>query len=112
MNADGTALYSIGAPPRRSPKAPRALLLQVYDEYVGGYGETRAAIDPHGLTHMSPAVRLPFMHVVVLNGEVVGHWRPAKKTGDGPVDLKLARRAEDRDAVDTAVERFRSFVDT
>ncbi|MHB1169673.1 MAG: winged helix DNA-binding domain-containing protein, partial [Longimicrobiales bacterium] len=36
VDVDGTALYSIGAPPRRSPNAPRALLLQVYDEYVGG----------------------------------------------------------------------------
>ncbi|MHB1169072.1 MAG: DNA glycosylase AlkZ-like family protein, partial [Longimicrobiales bacterium] len=112
VDVDGTALYSIGAPPRRSPNAPRVLLLQIYDEYVGGYGETRAAIDPHGLTHTSPAVRLPFMHMVVLDGEVVGHWRPARKKGDGPVDLKLARRldAADRDAVDAAVERFRSFV--
>ncbi len=108
---DGRQWYSIGAPPRRSPNAPRALLLQVYDEYVGGYGDTRSVIDPHGLTHTSPAVRLPFMHVVVLDGHVVGHWRPAKKKGDSPVDLKLARRldAEAREAVGAAVERFRTF---
>ncbi|HEU5207984.1 MAG TPA: winged helix DNA-binding domain-containing protein [Longimicrobiales bacterium] len=110
---DGAKWYSIGAPPRRSPNAPRALLLQVYDEYVGGYGDTRSVIDPHGLTHMSPAVRLPFMHVVVLDGYVVGHWRPAKKKGDSPVDLKLARRldAEACEAVEVAVERFRSFTE-
>lgn len=108
------SLYGVGSPPRRSPNAPRALLLQVYDEYVGGYGETRHVVDPHGLTHTSPAVRLPFMHVVVLDGLVVGYWRPARKNSDGPVDLKLARRlgADDRAAVEAAVERYREFVTT
>lgn len=104
--------YRVDSPPRRSASAPRALLLQVYDEYVGGYGDTRHVIDPHRLTHTSPAVRLPFMHVVVLDGVVVGHWRPAQKQGGSPVDLKLARRL-DRDgraAVDAAVARYRAFL--
>lgn len=106
--------YRVGSPPRRSPKAPRALLLQIYDEYIGGYGGTRHVVDPFDVMHVNPAYKLSFMHVVVLDGHVIGHWRPAAKKTRGAVDLKLARPLErsDRDEVEAAVARYRTFAST
>lgn len=62
----------------------------------------------------SPAYKLSFMHVVVLDGHVIGHWRPAAKKTRGAVDLKLARPLErsDRDEVEAAVARYRTFAST
>ncbi len=112
VQGGGEALWQIGAPPTRSGKAPPALLLQVYDEYIGGYGgESRRMADPSNLMHATPAVRTPFLHAVLLNGQVVGHGRPAVKGKAGSVDVRLAvaLNAAERAAVDAAIERYRGF---
>jgi len=112
LEADGHRMYTIGAAPRRSPTSPRCMLLQIYDEYVGGYGETRSIVDPHARTHTSPAVRLPFMHVAIFDGVVIGHWRPSRTKGGGVVDLQLAAglSREVRREVDAAIAAYEAFV--
>jgi len=112
LSANGKSWYRIRPTPRSSPNAPRAMLLQIYDEYVGGYGETRHVVDPFDVMHQNPAFRVSFMHVVVLDGHVIGHWRPAAKKAGGSVELQLARRLDrrDRDEVEAAVARYRAFV--
>lgn len=102
-----------GVPPRLAPHAPAAHLLQVYDEFIGGYGApSRRLIDPADLMHAMPAMRTPFMHAVVLDGRVIGHWRPSQRGAAGAVDMKLAVRldAGGREAVEQAVARYRQFL--
>lgn len=110
----GDTWWQVGAPPARSRTAPEAHLLQVYDEYIGGYAnETRRVADPANLMHATPAVRTPFLHAIVLDGQVVGHWRPSVKGRAGSVDVRLAvsLKATQHDAVTAAVERYRRFFD-
>jgi hypothetical protein len=114
VSVGGTRFWRVGEPPRRTPRAHAAFLLQVYDEYLGGYSaDSRRFADPDDLLHATPAVRTPFMHAIVLDGLVVGHWRPARKGAVGAVDVKLgaALDADGRAAVEAAVERYRRFVD-
>lgn len=86
IEVEDRTMYAIGAPPTRSPNAPRAMLLQLLDEYVGGYGETRGLIDPCGRTQVPPGGGDHFFEVVVLDGVVVGNWRPSRTKGCGPVE--------------------------
>lgn len=53
-----------------------------------------------------------YTHVVVLDGQVVGHWRRRLTTKVLTIDMQLARPLGDaeRDALDDAVARYGRFV--
>ncbi|HEX8977000.1 MAG TPA: winged helix DNA-binding domain-containing protein [Solirubrobacteraceae bacterium] len=91
--------------------APRAHLLQGYDEYTVAYRDSRHVVDPARLAAVIPGRTARFTHNLVLDGEIIGHWRHAT-SGPPHVEIQLFRELEPTDtrAVDDAVRRYATFL--
>jgi hypothetical protein len=98
-------------PPPERPGAPRAHLLQGYDEYVMSYSETRDVLDVGGLAGVTPAGEHLHLHAVLVDGQVIGHWRRRPHARRVVLDVQLARAlaADERAALEAAVERYGEF---
>ncbi len=109
----GREYWSAPAPIPAAPDAPSALLLQVLDEYVIGYSESRHLLDIEGLSARRDGDDLAFTHPVVVDTQVAGHWTRTLKARSGVVEAFLYRPlAEDRmDALRAEVERYGRFVE-
>lgn len=97
---------------RPATPAPRAHLLQGYDEYVNAYSESKDVFDIEGLARVVPQGQTMFTHAVLLDGQVVGHWRRRLTREAMTIDVQLAALLDGagRDALDDAVERYGRFV--
>jgi hypothetical protein len=58
---------------------PRAHLLPPYDEYMVGFTDRSAALEPRYAGHMVPGGNGVFFAILVLDGQVVGTWRRAAR---------------------------------
>jgi hypothetical protein len=96
-------------PSHRGP--PVAHLLSIYDEYISSYRDRTTLCDP------ADAKRLvgkgnALAYVVILDGQIAGTWRRA--IGKGVVRVQVAPfqrwSRPQRDAVETAAERFADFL--
>jgi hypothetical protein len=94
--------------------APRAHLLQGYDEYIVGYSESRDVLDVGGVARQVPEGEAMFTHAVALDGQVLGHWRrlvkAAAKAVTIEVQLATALDRAQREALDAEVDRYGTFV--
>ncbi|MDQ3342416.1 MAG: winged helix DNA-binding domain-containing protein [Actinomycetota bacterium] len=113
---DWTCWFAAASPQRPPvsppPASPTAHLLQGYDEYVMGYGESRGVLDVAGLARIVPGGGPMFTHAVILDGQVVGHWRrvPKPKTVAVEVQLAMPLAGAQSAALDDAVARYGRFV--
>jgi hypothetical protein len=91
---------------------PRAHLLQGYDEYVIPYSESKDVLDVARVAGIVRAGRTMFTHAIVLDGQVIGHWRRRPTTKRVAIEAQLGRRLGrvEQQAVDDAVERYARFV--
>jgi hypothetical protein len=107
--AGGRTYWFAEASARRPPASPRIDLVQVYDEYVMGYGESRDVMSPTG-----PAIggKIPFYHAILRDGEMVGHWRHTLEKKAAVLDTHLCRKLDRREAqaLDAAVARYGEFL--
>jgi hypothetical protein len=108
---DGVEFYfrpDTGSAAATAAAGPRIDLIQCYDEYVMGYSATR-----HYLGGNAPAFRMADapIHVVLLDGLMIGSWRHALLPGRCDLDIRLSAPAEPLDvAVDRAVARYAAFL--
>jgi hypothetical protein len=72
-------------------KSPTVDLVQGYDEYVNGYGETKYLLDASGVLRSTPQDRSIFVLSVLLDGQVAGHWRRTIKKGSVSIQVALYR---------------------
>jgi len=103
--------YWLGAGARLSVKpVPSAWLLPPYDEYLIGYRDRSAALDP-GLWNPM-ARRDAFLAPVVLGGRVVGGWRRTIHEEAVAVALELPVRLCRADArlIEDAARRYGDFL--
>jgi hypothetical protein len=98
-----------GEPPAAA-RTPRAHLLQSYDEYIVGYTESRDVLDIAGAARATPGM-IPFSHAILVEGQVVGHWRRQVARGEMTIEARLLRPLGERDrtAVEAAVGRYARF---
>lgn len=92
------------------PNAGDIHLVQIYDECIVGYTESRGALDPGGIAR-GVGVASTFPHAILMNGHVTGRWKRQVK-GDGmTVHVQPLRRwsAAERRALRREVERFGRF---
>ncbi len=100
----------------REEPSPTVHLLQGFDELLVGYRATRPAVNVDGLLPRSVLGRPPFLHLVMLDGQVVGYWRHVPRTGRADEEFAIATRllrplsAREHDALAAAVERYSTFV--
>jgi len=72
---DGVTYWSAPTRPdtaRDRAETPRVHLLQAYDEYLVGYSESKALLDPDGRYRLTPG--LP-NGILIVDTELGGHWR-------------------------------------
>lgn len=111
MDVDGhTYWFAPGAPPQRR-NAPRAYLLQGYDEYVVAYSDSRRVFDIAGVLPSGPTSRPPFTHAIMLDGQIIGHWRRTLKRAALLVEVQLLTKVDRpaRVALEEAVARYARF---
>lgn len=109
---DGRTYWSGPAPPRPyGDPSPTAHLIQCYDEYVVGYGDSRGAMDVSGLAH-APRADGTFIHAILLDTQGVGFWRrvPTSRSVTVETDLLMPLDDAQRAALDDAVARYGRFV--
>ena len=91
-------------------RGPRTVyVLPAYDEYLVAYKDRRAAIDP---AQSAEGTNLIFSPTIVLNGRVVGTWKPAPVKDAVIVTLNpfAALRGTARRAVLDAARRYGTFL--
>jgi hypothetical protein len=90
-----------------APKKPVIDLIQGYDECVMSYRESKNVLfgEPVG----GPAA---FLHTILLDGQILGHWKHTSKRKSLVVETSLHRRLSkgERAALDAAVARFGEFM--
>ena len=105
---DGLVYWTVGPAPRAPVRKRKAHLLPIYDEYLVAYRD-RVAV-PHWPAGTTPGRGiLSYQHTVVVDGQVVGTWRPAAGGGVAVVELRPLN-ARERRAVREAVARYAAFV--
>jgi hypothetical protein len=93
-------------------QSPTIHLLQGYDEYVVGHRAPRDPINVARLTGPSALSRPPFLHAMVLDGQLIGSWRRVPEKEGFAVEIKLLRRlgTREKSALKSAVEAYAGFV--
>jgi hypothetical protein len=88
ITIDGVSYWHAEAPLAGEPRPRRLHLLQGYDEYIVGYSESKYVFDASGAARSPMTQRLSFTGAVVLDTQVVGHWRRA--IGKDAVEIEVA----------------------
>lgn len=71
---DGQSLWCSSSE-RRAKQACTAYLLSIYDEYVSGYKDRRAAATDE-IARRLKSLGNALTHIVVVNDQIVGSWKP------------------------------------
>ncbi len=96
----------------REPPSPTVRLVQGYDEYIVGYGESKFLIDLSGVARSLPRPRGIYTHSVILDGQVVGQWKPVARKKALVVEASLFTPFTDAEtqALGDEVQRYGEFV--
>jgi hypothetical protein len=92
-------------------RAPRALLVPAFDEYLVAYRRRDEVLDPADVARVNAGGGL-LSPVVVVDGYVLGTWKRTLGRADVTVDVRLFHAATDRDvkAIKRAAERYAAFL--
>jgi winged helix DNA-binding protein len=105
--------YWFGSPPRtpKRPPAPRVDLVQGYDEIVMSYSESKDVVAPPAAIPLYRDGHI-FLHAILLDGRLIGHWRHNPPKGSVIIETSLDRSLEplEAQALDAAVERYGRFL--
>jgi len=95
-----------------SAEAPDAFVLPPFDEFLVGYRERSAALDPHYNTLVVPGGNGIFNPIVVIGGRVVGTWKRAFKRDSVVMTFSpfAAFSETQASAITAAAERYGRFV--
>lgn len=102
--------FWIPVEPAATGDAGAAQLLQVYDECIVGYTESRTVLDVGGIA-WATGVATSYPHVLLLDGQLAGRWRRTLSRDGIIVEAQPVRRwtRSDRRAIKQAVEEYGSF---
>ena len=113
VDIDGVKYWS--APAEHGPVPPGeplgAHLLQCYDELIVSYTQTREALRAPGTDFPLLGREKGFRHVVLVQGQLVGHWRDWRSAGGLRTEVRVAQPLTGRDesGVARAIERYVAF---
>jgi hypothetical protein len=100
------------APSDPAPMPQTAYLLPNYDEYTIAYKDRSHFYDASAF--QSPVARdnVPFAHMIVINGRIVGTWKRTLAKNDVRVEAKFlhAPSGPEQRALKTAVEQYGTFL--
>jgi hypothetical protein len=97
---------------KRTTPTDSVHLLPNYDELFIGYRDRSAILERVGNVKPLQRDAAPFANVIEIDGQVVGIWRRGLKRKSIDVELTYAANvsAAERKAVQTQVERYKSFI--
>ncbi len=92
-------------------KGPRVDLVQCYDETIISYTESRDVLQTPDVAFPVPRSIDGFVHVLLCDGRLLGHWRVGGTGAGAAVETRVARALDDREqaALAAAVERYEQF---
>jgi hypothetical protein len=100
------------APASLRPKRSKVIdLVQGYDEVIMSYSESKDVLRAPS-TPWDPMARPPLLHAVLLDGRLIGHWKPVVKRDEVTLETELHRRLEppEHRALAAAVKRYGAFL--
>lgn len=109
----GTAVYWMSPEPITSlAELPIARLLPGFDEYMLGYMDRSAALDPRKAQKLIPDNNGRFLGTTVLNGRVVGTWKRALigKTATVTMQPFAPLKKAEKSAFTVAADRYGEFI--
>jgi hypothetical protein len=109
---DGKACWMSPDRPARRTASPRVHLLPGFDEYMLGYQDRSAALDPQHAQKIVPGGNGMFMPTLVINGRVAGTWKRVVKKKSVVITVAPfapLNKAEVR-ALAPAAERYGRFL--
>ncbi|HEX2806047.1 MAG TPA: crosslink repair DNA glycosylase YcaQ family protein, partial [Kineosporiaceae bacterium] len=80
-----------GSEPGSGSAAPQVRLVQAYDEYIVGYTQTKYVLDLSGSTKTRPVDVTVRNHVLLIDGQVAGHWRRTLTRRSVTIEVTLDR---------------------
>ena len=107
---DGQEFYFAAASPAPMPSA--AYLLPNYDEYTIAYKDRSHFYDPGALQAPIARDNVPFAHMIVMHGRIVGAWKRTLGSKAVQVEAKFLQppTAAQQRALDLALKRFGEFL--
>jgi hypothetical protein len=97
----------------RGPSGPRVDLVQCYDEVIISYRESRDVLPSPRAVFPVPSNISGFVHVLLLDGRLLGHWRVARRGDRATVETRVRPRLRpaERAGLQSAIDRFERFLD-
>ncbi len=95
-----------------APLSPAVHLVQGFDEYIVGYGESKYLLDVSGVARSLARPRGIYTHSVILDGQVAGQWKASSKKHAVAVDVALFTPLEDHQTpgLRAAVQRYEEYL--
>jgi hypothetical protein len=107
-------MYWFAESPRsaKATRRPRVDLVQGYDEIIMSYSESKDVVAP-ARTDLMIRDRRIFLHAILLDGRLIGHWRHDPPRGSVVIETILHRSLDPSEAraLDVAVDRYGRFLD-
>jgi hypothetical protein len=110
---DGKSYWRAADAPAQPPPARSVYLLPGFDEYLLGYMDRGAALDPQHAQKICPGANGVFFPTIVIDGRVVGTWKSAIKKGAAAITLSPfegALTAAQREGVVAAAQPYGAFL--
>ena len=96
-----------------APKAarPRVDLVQIYDETIIAYSESRDVLRTETARFAVPSNIGGFPHVILREGRLLGNWKAVRMRDDVRVETRMNGKLDDatQASLERAVERYRRF---
>ncbi|MFY9615656.1 MAG: winged helix DNA-binding domain-containing protein [Candidatus Dormiibacterota bacterium] len=94
------------------PPSPVVDMVQIYDEYVMGYSDSRDILHEAGSDGPLPFAEMPYFHAILIDGHLVGHWRHTVENAAVTIDTFTYRalKAPEKRALAAAVGRYGGFL--
>lgn len=90
--------------------SPSAYLLPGFDEYLLGYTDRSAVLDPQHAQKVCPGGNGIFFPTIVINGQMVGTWKYTVKKGTAIITPTPFETLTDAEAVAAAAEPFGRYL--
>jgi hypothetical protein len=111
QSLDGQTFWYPPSDPPTARAGPEAHLLSIYDEYISGYKDRSAILQP-GYWDRLMGLGNALTHIIILQGQLVGSWK--RSLGKSLVTVRLnpfrELTGDERRLVVEAAERFAAFV--
>ncbi len=108
----GVSYWSDGSAQRPEPASPRVHLLQGYDEYIVGYGESKYVLDASGAARSHTQNGIAFNHVAILDSQAAGQWKRTVKKDSVVIEAALYTPFDhaQTEALHTVANRYGEFL--